>query len=143
MSKKLFTLSELVITIAIIGIFSLLVSTAIYNSWLLTNKGIDNINLTHQLKSNYSILARDFKNSKSATIEDNTLTLLYKDSLEIVYTLGKEEGILYKNNIKLIEQVKILNFELIEIDLLRIEMQLRSEKNILTLPQELYVLRRK
>jgi len=141
--KRGFTLSEIVVTIAIVGLITALLSSVFYSGWFFTNEGIETIDLTNQLKINYSILVRDFKNSKTATVSDNSMLLVLNNDLEVTYFYSDSEYALYRNNTVIMTNIKELHFESEDQDLLKVNLVLGKNDKDLKFPSEFYIHRRK
>jgi len=141
--KKKFTLSELAVTIAVIGFISVLLSSVFYSGWFFTNKGIETIDLTNQMKNNYSTLIKDFKNSKNATVNDNSMLLELNNGLEVSYYYSSSEKALYRNNLILIRNIEEIHFDTENNNLLKINLVLGKNGKNLNMPSEFYIYRRK
>lgn len=95
------------------------------------------------MKNNYSTLIKDFKNSKNATVNDNSMLLELNNGLEVSYYYSSSEKALYRNNLILIRNIEEIHFDTENNNLLKINLVLGKNGKNLNMPSGFYIYRRK
>ena len=86
------------------------------------------------MKNNYSTLIKDFKNSKNATVNDNSMLLELNNGLEVSYYYSSSEKALYRNNLILIRNIEEIHFDTENNNLLKINLVLGKNGKNLNMP---------
>lgn len=139
--QQSFTLTELVLGIAVLSAMFLVLTTLYFTAFTFTNSSSVELIVTNDMKREYTFIANDYKNATTDVISDYAMSVILHNGTGVNYEYKQSEKILYRNNKPFISNLEEFNFVEESPQLLKVHMVFKK-KDVSVTPPDLYIYRR-